>query len=83
LNFSKYPKKKKERWVFEKPKNNTTLSSFLWSLLRWCMRDSGFLCLGLLEVKCYCTVKEEKYSTTAENMFLYMGYPSILIYEGR
>ncbi len=47
------------------------------------MRDSGFLCLGLLEVKCYCTVKEEKYSTTAENMFLYMGYPSILIYEGR
>jgi hypothetical protein len=33
-------------------------------------------------MKCYCKVKEAKYSMTAENMFLYMGYPSISIYEG-
>jgi hypothetical protein len=81
LIFSKYPPKK--RWVFEKSKNNTTLSSFLWSFLRWWIGNSGFLCLGLSEMKCYCTVKEAKYSTTAENMSLYIGYPSISIYEGR
>ncbi len=79
--FQNTPQKK--RWVFEKSKNNTTLSSFLWSFLRWWIGDSGFLCLGLLEMKCYCTIKEAKYSKTAENMFLYIGYPSITIYEGR
>jgi hypothetical protein len=85
--FFQNTQKKKKWWVFEKSKNNTTLSSlssFLWSFFRWWIGDSGFLRLGLLEMKCYCTVKEAKYSTTAaENMFLYIGYPSISIYEGR
>ncbi len=80
LIFSKCPKE--EGGSLKNQKNNTTLSSFLWSFLSWWIDDSGFLCLGLSEMKWYCTVKEAKYSTTAENMSLYMGYPSISIYEG-
>ncbi len=72
-------KKKVGLW---KIKKTTQHSSFLWSFFSWWIDDSGFLCLGLSEMKCYCKVKEAKYSMTAENMFLYMGYPSISIYEG-